>query len=125
MPYLAELGVAADEQAGMRTAFLYGAGGLGAAAGALFTGFALLDRIGLVATGMAVVVAGLACVVLLIAALKMPRVEKVLRVSLAVGLGLLAVAVIPGWSANVRERLPAIDAPQVVPPEQAAENFSR
>jgi predicted membrane-bound spermidine synthase len=125
MPYLAELGVAADGQAGMRTAFLYGAGCLGAAAGALFTGFALLDRIGLVATGMAVVVAGLACVVLLIVALKMPRAEKILRASLAVGLGLLAMAVIPGWSANVPERLPAIDSPKVAPPEQAAENFSR
>lgn len=125
MPYLAELGVAADAQAGMRTAFLHGAGGLGAAAGALFTGFALLDRIGLVATGMAVVVTGLACVVLLIGALKMPRAEKILRASLAVGLGLLAVAVIPGWSAHVPEPLPAISAPQVVPLEQAAEKFSR
>jgi spermidine synthase len=121
MPNLAELGVSADGQAGMRTAFLYGASSLGAAAGALFTGFALLDPIGLVATGTAVVVAGLACVVLLIGALKMPRAEKILRASLAVGLGLLAVVVIPGWSANVPER----DAPQVMPPEQAAANFDR
>ena len=123
MPYLAELGVAADAQAGMRTAFLYGASSLGA------VGFALLDRIGLVATGTAVVVvvvvAGLACIVLLIGALKMPRAERILRASLAVGLGLLAMVVIPGWSASVPERLPAISAPQVVPPEQAAENLSR
>ena len=50
MPYLAELGVAADAQAGWRTAMLSGAGSVGAAAGAAFTGLALLDRIGLVAT---------------------------------------------------------------------------
>jgi spermidine synthase len=61
MPYLAELGVAADAQAGWRTATLSAAGSLGAATGAVFTGLALLDRIGLVATGMAVVVAGGVC----------------------------------------------------------------
>src|SRR5580704_12907413 len=94
MPYLAELGVAADAQAGWRTATLSAAGSLGAAAGAVFTGLALLGRIGLVATAMAVVVAGLACVGLLIGALKLPRSEKILRVSLAVGLGLFAMVVI-------------------------------
>ena len=125
MPYLAELGVAADAQAGWRTATLSGAGSLGAAAGAVFTGLALLDRIGLVATGMAVVVAGLVCVVLLIGALKMPRSEKILRVSLAVGLGLLAMIVIPSWSANVSARLQAISMPPFEPLEQAAENADR
>jgi spermidine synthase len=125
MPYLAELGVAADAQAGWRTAMLSGASSLGAAAGAVFTGLTLMDRIGLVATGMAVVVAGLVCVVLLIGALKMPRSEKILRVSLAVGLGLLAMVVIPSWSANVAARLQAISMPPVEPLEQAAENPDR
>ena len=125
MPYLAELGVAADAQAGWRTAVLLCASSLGAAAGAVFTSSALLDQFGLVATGMAVVAAGLGCVVLLIGALKMPRSEKILRVSLAVVLGLLAVVVIPSWSANVSERLQAINAPHVEPPEQAAENLGR
>jgi hypothetical protein len=59
--------------------------------------------------------------VLLIGALKMPRSEKMLRVSLAVGLGLLAMVVIPSWSANVSARLQAISMPL----EQAAENPGR
>jgi spermidine synthase len=125
MPYLAELGVAADARAGWRTAMLSGAGSLGAAAGAAFTGLALLDRIGLVATAMAVVAAGLVCVVLLIGALKMPRSEKILRVSLAAGLGLLAMVVIPSWSANVSARLQAISMPPVETLQQAAENPGR
>ena len=47
LPYLAELGVAADGQAGMRTALLYLANILGAAAGSILTGFVLMDRLGL------------------------------------------------------------------------------
>jgi spermidine synthase len=125
MPYLAELGVAADAQAGWGMATLSGAGSLGAAAGAAFTGLVLLDRIGLVATAMAVVGAGLMCVGLLIGALKMPRSEKILRGSLAVGLGLLTMVVIPSWSANVSARLQAINMPPLVPPEQAAGNPGR
>jgi hypothetical protein len=44
----------------------------------------------------------------------MPRSEKILRVSLAVTLGLLALVAMPGWSADVLERLQAIGAPYVV-----------
>jgi hypothetical protein len=53
LPYLAELGVAADRHAGMRTAILYLANTLGAAAGALFTGFVLMDGLGLAWSGPA------------------------------------------------------------------------
>ncbi len=125
MPYLAELGVAADAQAGWRTATLSAAGSLGAAAGAAFTGLALLDRFGLFATALAVVAAGLVCVVLLIGALKLPRSEKILRASLAAGLGLLAMVVIPLWSANVPARSQAISMPPAAPLQQAAENPGR
>jgi spermidine synthase len=115
LPYLAELGVAADHHAGTRTAILYLANTLGAAAGVLFTGFVLMDGLGLVATAAALVVAGLVCAGLLIGALKMPRAEKILRASLAVALGLLAVVVIPHWSAGVLDRLQAISAPYAGP----------
>jgi spermidine synthase len=115
LPYLAELGVAADRHAGMRTAILYLANTLGAAAGALFTGFVLMDGLGLVATGAALVLAGLFCAGLLISALKMPRAEKILRASLAVTLGLLAVVAIPHWSAGVLDRLQAISVPRAEP----------
>jgi spermidine synthase len=122
LPYLAELGVAADHHAGMRTAILHLANCLGAAAGALFTGFVLMDQLGLVATAAALVVAGLVCAVLLISALKMPRAEKILRASLAVALSLLAVVVIPHWSASVLDRLQWISAPYAEPLVQPAEN---
>jgi predicted membrane-bound spermidine synthase len=124
LPYLAELGVAADRHAGMRTAVLYLANCLGAAAGAIFTGLVLMDRLGLVETGSALVVAGLVCAVLLIGALKMPRAEQILRVSLAVALGLLAVVVVPHASASVLDRLQRIGAPHGEPLVLAVENRS-
>ena len=124
LPYLAELGVAADRHAGMRTAVLYLANCLGAAAGTIFTGLVLMDRLGLVATGSVLVLAGLACAVLLIGALKLPRAEQILRASLAVALGLLAVVVAPHWSASVLDRLQAISAPHAEPLGQPAENRS-
>jgi spermidine synthase len=122
LPYLAELGVAADGHAGMRTALLLLANSLGSAAGAIFTGLVLMDRLGLVATGAALVVAGLVCALLLIGALKMPRSEKILRASLAAVLGLLAVVVVPYWSGNVPESLQWISAPHAEPLAQAAES---
>ncbi|HEY6256365.1 MAG TPA: hypothetical protein VIY51_11300 [Xanthobacteraceae bacterium] len=91
LPYLAELGVAADQQAGLRVAVFLLANGLGAAAGAAVTAF--------VSAGAVVpVLAGLACAVMLINALAMSRAEKILRASLAMALGLLALVVIPHWS---------------------------
>jgi spermidine synthase len=122
LPYLAELGVAADGDAGMRTGLLYLANSLGAAAGAIFTGFVLMDRLGLVATGAVQVLAGLLCAVLLIGALTMPRSEKILRASLAGALGLLAVMVIPPWSARVLERLQWIGASHAEPLVPAVED---
>jgi len=125
LPYLAELGIAADRHAGMRTAILYLANSLGSAAGAIVTGLVLMDWLSLVAAGAVLVVAGLACAMLLIGALALPRAEKILRASLAGALGLLAVVVIPYWSANVLERLQWIGAPLAKPLVQAVENRSR
>jgi spermidine synthase len=122
LPYLAELGVAADRHAGMRTAVFYLANSLGAAAGAIVTGFVLMDRLGVIATGASLATAGLVYTALLIGALAMPRSEKILRASLAVALGLLAVVVIPRWSANVLDRLQGISAPHAEPLVQAVDN---
>jgi spermidine synthase len=115
LPYLAELGIAADRDAGMRTAILGLASGLGGAAGAIFTGYGLVDGLGLVATGTALVAAGLACALALVGALTLPRVEKILRISLAAAFGLLAVVMTPRSSANVLERLRWISPSQAAP----------
>ena len=124
LPYLAELGVAADGQAGMRTALLYLVNILGSAAGSILTGFVLMEHLGLVGIGTALVVAGLVCAVLLIGALTMPRPEKILRASLAVAMGLLAVVAVPRWSTNVLENLQWKGAPSAVPLAQVLENRS-
>jgi spermidine synthase len=124
LPYLAESGVAADGEAGMRTALLYLANILGSTAGSIITGFVLMDRLGLVAIGAALVVAGLTCTVLLIGTLELPRPQKLLRASLVAALGLMAAAAVPRWSANVLEGLQwkgALDAPPLV---QVVENRS-
>jgi spermidine synthase len=110
LPYLAELGIAPDGTAGLRVAIVGVANGVGAAAGAVVTSFVLIDGLGLVATGMALVAAGLGCAMTLVGALAMPRPERILRVSLAAALGLLALAMAPRSSADVRERLQWITA---------------
>ncbi|HEY4408178.1 MAG TPA: hypothetical protein VGN55_26290, partial [Xanthobacteraceae bacterium] len=121
LPYLAELGVAADGHAGMRTALLYLANILGSAAGSIVTGFVLMEHLGLVGIGTALVVA---CAVLLIGALTMPRPEKILRASLAVAMGLIAVVAVPRWSTDVLENLQWKGAPSAVPLAQVVENRS-
>jgi hypothetical protein len=120
LPYLAELGIAADGQAGMRTAILGLANCVGAAAGALVTGFVLIDGLGLVATGTVLVAAGLACALALVGALTMPRAEKILRVSLAAALGLLAMVTTPRSTAL--DRLQWISASEAEPLAPAAED---
>jgi spermidine synthase len=125
LPYLAELGIAANREAGMRTAILSLASGLGGAAGAIFTGYVLIDGLGLVATGTALVAAGLACALALVGSLTLPRVEKILRVSLAAAFGLLAVVMTPRSSANVLERLQWISPSQAAPLAPRAEHGGR
>src|SRR6202030_2104954 len=124
LPYLAESGVAADGEAGMRTALLYLANILGSAAGSIITGFVLMDYLGLVAIGAALVVAGLACTALLIGALEMPRREKLLRAGLVAALALMAAVAVPRWSGNVLESLQSRVAPEATPVVQVVENRS-
>jgi spermidine synthase len=122
LPYLAELGVAAEREVGMRTGVLYFANSLGAAAGAIVTGFVLIDRLGLLATGAVLVGAGLACAVLLVSAVQMPRSEKLLRAGFAVALGLIAVVATPRPWTSMLERLPGTGVPVAEPLMQAVEN---
>jgi spermidine synthase len=112
LPYLAELGIAGDGAAGLRVAIVGIANSLGAAAGAVVTSFVLIDGLGLVATAIVLVAVGLGCAMTLVGALAMPRPEKILRVSLAAALGLLALVMAPRSSTDVRERLQWITASQ-------------
>jgi spermidine synthase len=105
LPYLAELSIACDNRAGMRTAMLYLANILGSAAGSVITGFVLMNYLGLVAIGATLVVAGIACTILLIAMLDIPPSEKRKRTAFAAAIGIVAVIAIPRLSGNVLESL--------------------
>jgi hypothetical protein len=96
---------------------------VGAAAGAVFTGFVLIGGLGLVATGTALVAAGLACALLLVSAIAMPRPEKILRVSLAAALGLLAMITIP--RSNALDRLQWVSPSEAEPLAPALEDGAR
>lgn len=111
LPYLAELSIVADSKAGMRTAILYLANILGSAAGSVITGFVLMEYLGLVAIATTLVVGGVICVLLLLAVVSMPRQEKLTRLVLATVTGLIAVVVVPQWSAQVLETLQWKGAP--------------
>jgi spermidine synthase len=124
LPSLAEMSIAADSRAGMQTAFLYLANILGSAAGAVVTGFVLMDYLGLVAMGAMLVLAGIACTILLIAALDMPFREKLQRAAVAAALGLAAAVAIPHWSGNVLENLQWKGAPYAEPFVDVVENRS-
>jgi len=105
LPYLAELSIAADNKAGLHTAFLYLANILGSAAGSVITGFVLMNYLNHSAIAALLVVAGVGCTLVLIAATAVPRREKLQRAALGVTIGLAAMVVIPHWSAHVLESL--------------------
>jgi predicted membrane-bound spermidine synthase len=101
MPYLGELGIVADDRAGMRTALLYFANILGSTLGSIVTGFVLMEHVGLVPLAGMLAVASLVCAGLLIGALPIGRPQRWLRASGVVALGLLAVVALPRWSHGV------------------------
>jgi len=105
LPFLAHLGVAADERAGMRTALLYLSNILGAATGSVVTGFVLMDRMGLIAVGTTLAGAGLACVGLVAAVIPLPLRGKLLRAGGALTAGMFALLMLPGFSAGALEAL--------------------
>jgi len=105
LPYLAEIGIAADGQAGMRTALLYLANIVGSALGSIVTGFVLMDYLSLVTIGVVLVVAGVLCALLLTATVALPRWQKVTRMLVAAAVVAVAVMFVPRWSAHVLENL--------------------
>lgn len=105
LPYLAELSIPADARAGMRSALIWLAHIAGAAAGAILTGVVLMDHLGLVAIGVVLVIAGVRCVLLLVATLELPRRQKIARSVTAVTVAALAMALLPRASATVLENL--------------------
>ncbi len=105
LPYLAELSIAADSKAGMRTAFLYLANIFGSAAGSVVTGFVLMDYLGLVAIAAILAAAGAACALVLIMALTISDNERLWRAALAAMIGFVALVTIPLLSEHVLENL--------------------
>jgi predicted membrane-bound spermidine synthase len=105
LPYLADLGVAADEYAGINTAWLYMANICGSAAGCIFTGFVLMDHLSLVAIARTLVLMGLACALLLVLTKRMKGLHNLISLAGCVALGGLAVFCLPPLTRNVLEDL--------------------
>ena len=124
LPYLAGIAIRADRSAGMHTALLYLANILGSAAGSIITGFILMDRFGLVAISTILVLIGILCVTVLIAALPIPRRSQILYVTLAAGMALLGTFTVPIASQNVMETLQWKGAAFAQPFVKVAENRS-
>jgi predicted membrane-bound spermidine synthase len=111
LPYLAEISIPPGPQTGMCTALLYFANIVGSAAGSIATGFVLMNVLGLAAIGITLAAVSIACLILLIFVLPMPRRDRITRASAALAIGLLAVAVAPYGSASVLESLQWKGAP--------------
>jgi spermidine synthase len=107
LPYLAELTITIDAAAGRRSALLCVAYVAGAAAGACMTGQVLMEQMGFAAIGAGVVIAGVLYTLLLVALLDLPRWQKVVRGVTAAALAVLALTLLPSWSANVVEKIQA------------------
>ncbi len=105
LPYLAELSIAADDTAGMRTAVLYLANILGSASGAVLTGFVLMNVLGLTEIAVALVMAGLASTLLLIAKAPVPGHDRLRRAGVAAAIGLATAVAVPDLSAHVLENV--------------------
>jgi predicted membrane-bound spermidine synthase len=124
LPYLAEMAVVANEQAGMRTAALYLANIVGSAAGSILTGFVLMDHLGLIDLAVVLASAGLICAAGLLSALPIGRTEKARQAGFAAAMGLLAVIAIPRLSENVLENLQWKSVPHSERLVQVVENRS-
>jgi predicted membrane-bound spermidine synthase len=105
LPYLAQFGIPADERAGLRTSLLYFANILGSASGAILTGFVLTDYLTSVQLAVALIVAGTACVLILLAQLDAARRERWRGAIKAIAVLALACVIIPLASHRVFENL--------------------
>lgn len=105
LPYLAQIGIPADERAGMRTSLLYFANILGSATGAILTGFVLTDYLTSVQLAVALVLAGTACVFVLLTHFDTGRRERRMKSRQAAAVLALASVAIPVTSHHVFESL--------------------
>ena len=125
LPCLAQLGVAADHRAGMRTAQLYLANIAGAATGSVLTGFVLMDQLSLVAISQVLAAAGLACTMVFAVLIDAPRSTQWKRSLGIAAAGAVAVAFLPLAASNVLESLQWKGSPQAkVPFVHVVENRS-
>jgi len=104
LPYLADFAITIDATAGRRSALLCVAYVAGAAVGACVTG-QVLGQAGFAAIGAGLVIAGVLYTFLLVALLDLPRWQKVVRGMTAAAVAVLAMTLLPSWSANVVERI--------------------
>jgi amino acid transporter len=107
LPYLAELAIATDAAPAWRSALLCVAYVAGAGAGACVTGQVLMEQFGFAAIGAGLVIAGVLYTLLLVALLDLPRWQKVVRGMTAAAVAIVALALLPSWSANVVEKIQA------------------
>lgn len=105
LPALAHFGVAADEGAGMNTAWLYLANILGSTSGSVLTGFVLMDRFGLITIAAMLSALGLVCLLLIVVLLPFARLQRWLGVGGALVATALAMLLLPVWSEGALEAL--------------------
>jgi SAM-dependent methyltransferase len=104
LPTLADAGIRADEDAGMRTAQVVLANIVGSATGSVVTGFVLMDRLPLAGIASVLVAAGAGCA-LLLGSFSPPRRGGLVRAAALVGTVALAVAALPRLASGLLERL--------------------
>jgi spermidine synthase len=124
LPYLAEMSIAADAKAGMRTAQLYLANILGSASGAVLTGFVLMNVMGLTEIAIALVLIGVAVTLLLIATTATSSRDRLRRAGSALAIGVLTAVAVPSLSAHVLENVFWKGSPLAQPLPRVVENRS-
>lgn len=105
LPYLSQLGVAADDRAGMQTALLYFSNIFGCVTGSVLTGFVLTSFFGLHGIAILLLCAGTLGVTLIVAKLDGAVGEKLRRGGTAVAILAMAAIFIPLTASRLLENL--------------------
>jgi predicted membrane-bound spermidine synthase len=105
LPYLSELGIAADDRARMRTALLYFSNIVGCTVGSVLTGFVLTSYFGLHGIAILLLCGGTVCVMLIIAKLDVPLRERLHRGGTALAALAIAAILIPSTAGRLLENL--------------------
>jgi spermidine synthase len=105
LPYLSELGIAADDRAGMRTGLLYFSNIVGCTMGSVLTGFVLTSYFDLHGIAILLLCGGTACVMLMIAKLDVAVRERLCRGSTAFAVLTMAALLMPSTAGRLLENL--------------------